>query len=77
MSEPNTKRRVKFVLEPRRDPEYPRCYCTKEELKALHLNVLDDCPACLDFGVRCPVGFHPLVLPPAASVGKFVVVTTG
>lgn len=60
MSEPNTGYST-----------IPRCNSTKGELQELHLSILDVCPACLDFGVRCRVSNHPIDLPTSVSTGKF------
>ena len=36
------------------------CHATKEDLLNAKFNVINVCPLCKEFGVRCYVGSHPL-----------------
>lgn len=40
---------------------HENCYATKDELLiAMNNQVLMDCPICLDYGIKCRVGAHPI-----------------
>jgi hypothetical protein len=44
----------------RQERPYYRCFCTQNRLiDVQHLTLIDNCPVCLEYGVRCFVGSHP------------------
>ena len=48
------------------------CHSTKEDLLNAKLNVVNVCPLCLEFGVRCYVGSHPLAVSGKSGASSFI-----